>query len=175
MAAEDGKPYTAEELTPVIKAIIDEANDKDEDISLKQVRRQVEKRLGLEEGHLDPQRDLVKEIVQKVVDEADAEAEEVEMPLKRAKTSGGPKRGAGKAQAKAMTQAQFLRDAKPMKFNVNDGEYQVEAKPRIFGTGSSGWHFGTKQEMKIGDGDTALMAMFNFQVTIIGSKQWEEK
>jgi hypothetical protein len=180
---------TAEALTPVIKAIIEAANETDQDISLKQVRRQIEERLGLEANQLDSQKDLVKEIVTKVVDEqeeADEEEVDASQPSKRAADGEGspskrakgpekkPSKGVGKAQSNAMTQEQFMKEAKPLKICFNDGE-ALMAAPRIFSTGSAGWNLTGKQLLKIGDGDTTLMAQIGLNVTFIGSKQWSEK
>lgn len=46
--------------------------------------------------------------------------------------------------------------------------FPMTIKPKVFKTGSLGWHSSTKQQMAIGD--TVVWCQVSLQITVIGSK-----
>lgn len=65
------------------------------------------------------------------------------------------------------TRAYFNARAVAMKVFLNG--LPMTIKPKVFSTGSLGWHSSTKQQMAIGD--TVVWCQVSQQITVIGSKE----
>lgn len=65
------------------------------------------------------------------------------------------------------TRAYFNAQARVIRVFL--GDLRLDMKPKVFKTGSQGWHLCTKAQM--GVGDARVWCQINIQVTILGSKE----
>ena len=136
-----------------------------EELSAKQVREQLEQKLGLEQGSLKSEKATISEIIDEVLDEqkpeSEAEEEEEEEEKKPAKgkkrpaeaspedtgkqpkstcrTKSGdeaPKNVKKIQESMKMTSAKFLRDGPTLKIDLCGNE--LEGPPRTFSSGNKG-------------------------------------
>ena len=137
-----------------------------EELSAKQVREQLEQKLGLEQGSLKSEKATISEIIDEVLDEQkpESEAEEEEEEEEEKKPAKGKKRPAeaspedtGKQpkstcrtksgdeapknvkkiqESMKMTSAKFLRDGPTLKIDLCGNE--LEGPPRTFSSGNKG-------------------------------------
>jgi hypothetical protein len=153
-----------------------------ESLTAKKVRRAVEVVLKADKGALDEKKDLVTKYIDEFIkmknevaeDEQEEEEEEEKPAAKKAKTGAasaqqGPK-GIKVKQAKIMSGTEFTRTADPLKAVVFDEV--LEGPPRTFSSGNRGWYAGKKMEVTVGD--KKLWAQVGLNITIIGSKEWQD-
>lgn len=158
-------------------------------MSLKEVRSQLETRLGKEPGSLDPAKAEIKAIVSseitrgqeqaegdgsasgsdgegsKQVTKRDREADDESPAAKKAKW-GKAKRD----QASAMTRKAFMDNAEA--FKVKLGDKEIKVPPKTFSTGSCGFYSSSKVTLDVAGHPLTLQCQFS--CTIIGSKQWKD-
>lgn len=75
-----------------------------------------------------------------------------------------------KAQERSMTRAVFLDEAETYDCKIGTLDFKLE--PRVFSTGSCGWHFSNKLDLNVG-GKT-VKSTLSLNLTVIGSKAWKE-
>ncbi|SCP06234.1 conserved Plasmodium protein, unknown function [Plasmodium ovale] len=88
---------------------------------------------------------------------------------KKRKKSGNETLSARKKQANVMTKDYFLDNAKPLCCNISEN-IKLKLEPRIFSTGSCGWHMMDKIYLLVGDHNVLCQLCIN--CSVIGSKQW---
>ncbi|CDU85104.1 conserved protein, unknown function [Plasmodium yoelii] len=76
---------------------------------------------------------------------------------------------AKKRQANVMTKDYFMENAKPLYCNLTE-DIQLKLEPRMFNTGSCGWHIMDKIYLSVGEHDVLCQLCIN--CSVIGSKQW---
>mmetsp|Transcript_35655 Transcript_35655/g.77822 ORF Transcript_35655/g.77822 Transcript_35655/m.77822 type:complete len:175 (-) Transcript_35655:153-677(-) len=150
-------------------------------LTAKKVRRAVEQRLELGKGALDELKDTVTKYIDEFIkqkneaDEEDEEEVEEARPAKKAKTEGGgggnlaPK-GVKAIQARIMKGSEFTKKADQLQVTVFGNT--LEGEPRTFSSGNRGWYAGKKIQVSVGD--KKLWAQVGLNITIIGSKEWDE-
>lgn len=163
-------------------------------MSLKEVRSQLETRLGKEPGSLDPAKAEIKAIVSaeitrqqeqegdgsasgsdgegsKQATKRDREADDKEAPAAKKSKNGERQMGNKKqTQASAMTRKAFMEAAEAPK--VKFGEKVITVPPKQFSTGSCGFYASSKVTVDVAGQPLTLQCQFSCQV--IGSKQWED-
>ncbi|CRH03960.1 conserved Plasmodium protein, unknown function [Plasmodium relictum] len=88
---------------------------------------------------------------------------------KKRKKSGNDMVSARKKQANVMTKEYFLNNAKALFCNISEN-IKLKLEPRIFSTGSCGWHMMDKIYLLVGD--HSVLCQFCINCSVIGSKQW---
>ncbi|CAA9990428.1 conserved Plasmodium protein, unknown function [Plasmodium knowlesi strain H] len=76
---------------------------------------------------------------------------------------------ARKKQANVMTKDYFLDNSESLLCNISDN-IKLKLEPRIFSTGSCGWHMMDKVYLLVGDHNVLCQLCIN--CSVIGSKQW---
>ncbi|SCM05027.1 conserved Plasmodium protein, unknown function [Plasmodium chabaudi chabaudi] len=76
---------------------------------------------------------------------------------------------AKKRQANVMTKDYFMENAETLCCNLTE-DIQLKLEPRVFNTGSCGWHMMDKIYLSVGDHDVLCQLCIN--CSVIGSKQW---
>lgn len=151
--------------------------------SLKEVRAELEKRLGVSPGSLDAFREDVKEITTRQIQKNAQTQQETEREASPAPAAGAPaaadtkgkkrKSGPGgqkQRQAKAMTRDTFKSKAKSLAVQVEGNTVPVLAK--VFSTGSCGFWGSSKLQVDVGG--ELLTVQCQIQAAIIGSKEWDD-
>ncbi|KAI4835823.1 hypothetical protein MKS88_005040 [Plasmodium brasilianum] len=88
---------------------------------------------------------------------------------KKRKKGGNESLSARKKQANVMTKDYFLDSAKTLLCNISEN-IKLKLEPRIFSTGSCGWHIMDKVYLLVGDHNVLCQLCIN--CSVIGSKQW---
>lgn len=89
---------------------------------------------------------------------------------KRRVTSIKEVHDARKKQSKAMTKKSFMENAEALNFELSE-DVNIHMKPRVFSTGSCGWHVTERYFLPVGNKDVLCHICFN--VTILNSKEWK--
>ncbi|VEV56956.1 conserved Plasmodium protein, unknown function [Plasmodium vinckei vinckei] len=76
---------------------------------------------------------------------------------------------AKKRQANVMTKDYFMENAETLCCNLTE-DIQLKLEPRVFNTGSCGWHMMDKIYLSVGEHDVLCQLCIN--CSVIGSKQW---
>mmetsp|Transcript_15821 Transcript_15821/g.30958 ORF Transcript_15821/g.30958 Transcript_15821/m.30958 type:complete len:189 (-) Transcript_15821:134-700(-) len=188
-------------MSTLKEQVFDLLKDKDlETMTQKMVRRDLEKQQGLEEGALEDKRKEIKALVQEYVEthgpsgsESESEEEQPKKTNKKRKTAGddageptekkskmvpvktksgkpAPTKGLKQAQQSAMTGKKFEKEASELVVDVFGNT--ITALPRTFTSNNRGWYGGGKIEVKVGK--KTLWAQLGLNVTIVGSKEWND-
>ncbi|CRG95696.1 conserved Plasmodium protein, unknown function [Plasmodium gallinaceum] len=88
---------------------------------------------------------------------------------KKRKKSSNDAVSTRKKQANIMTKEYFLNNAKSLFCNISEN-IKLKLEPRIFSTGSCGWHMMDKVYLLVGD--HSVLCQFCINCSVIGSKQW---
>merc|ERR1712232_474797 len=132
-----------------------------EKVSLKEVRAQVEKRLGRDRGSLDEHKAKFKELVGEELKKLNEKKAENDQSA----TQVTPKK---KSQAQDMTRKRFMERAEPLEFQIGSKKIKLAAKE--FASRNVGFHGQGKFEMVV-DG-VPLTCQANFIITMHHSKEW---
>ncbi|SOS81018.1 conserved Plasmodium protein, unknown function [Plasmodium sp. gorilla clade G1] len=89
---------------------------------------------------------------------------------KKRKSTGNDVVSVRKKQANIMTKDYFLKHAKSILCNMSEN-INLTLEPRIFSTGSCGWHIMDKIYLLVGDRN--VLCQFCINCSVIGSKQWD--
>lgn len=103
-------------------------------------------------------------------DDANDTADEETKVKKRKLTALKEIHAIRKQQANMMTKNFFLENARTLNFELCEN-VQIDMKPRIFTTGSCGWHVTERSYIPVGNKDVLCHVCFN--ITIMNSKEWE--
>jgi len=76
-----------------------------------------------------------------------------------------------KTQASAMTAKKFLKLAETLEIDVFGNK--LSAPARVYDSGNKGWYVGGKVEIPLGK--QTLWAQMSCNVTIVGSKSWDDE
>eukprot|EP00746_Dinoflagellata_sp_MGD_P160667 gnl/MRDRNA2_/MRDRNA2_87524_c0_seq1.p1 gnl/MRDRNA2_/MRDRNA2_87524_c0~~gnl/MRDRNA2_/MRDRNA2_87524_c0_seq1.p1 ORF type:complete len:191 (+),score=64.97 gnl/MRDRNA2_/MRDRNA2_87524_c0_seq1:102-674(+) len=190
MAVVDAKDLTEEQLK---SAVADALIGKDiNSMSLKDLRRDLEKKFSLEELSMDVRKSEVQTLAvaelqriaaaDEAVQEKEKEKENADAAKpKREKRKREEQEGEERPPSKAMqankdsgmTKKRFLAKADAITIPrgvINDKPIKIGVKE--FSTGSSGWHTSSKAKIDV-DGEE-LMCQVNIQLIVVGSKEWDK-
>eukprot|EP00401_Gymnodinium_catenatum_P055213 CAMPEP_0117502920 /NCGR_PEP_ID=MMETSP0784-20121206/24060_1 /TAXON_ID=39447 /ORGANISM="" /LENGTH=182 /DNA_ID=CAMNT_0005298215 /DNA_START=43 /DNA_END=591 /DNA_ORIENTATION=+ len=172
------------ELTEHVKAVL-EGQDLNS-VSMKDVRRALEARLKLPEQAMDEHKNLIKAVVEPVIQEMTTPKESVNdatrtsapaapaaasTPSKGKKGKGRGEAGPGstkKRQAELMTRDEFTKVAKSIPVKIGGKEFDVPS--RVFSTGSCGYFLNAKAPITVGEQEVTVQC--SVTLTIVGSKEW---
>ncbi|GAW83039.1 conserved Plasmodium protein, unknown function [Plasmodium gonderi] len=88
---------------------------------------------------------------------------------KKRKNNDSEPLSARKKQANIMTKDYFLNNAESLLCNLSN-DIKLKLEPRMFSTGSCGWHMMDKVYLLVGDQNVLCQLCIN--CSVIGSKQW---
>ncbi|KAF8820729.1 hypothetical protein IE077_002867 [Cardiosporidium cionae] len=151
-----------------------------ENISRKEARRELERRLKYPEDSLRSSRSKVNELLDSLIDDLlekehlsqNSQSTSNGSPTKKVKQNdSSPPRNLKKLQAKILSKSSFLENAQGLSIQMGP-KLQFYMNPRKFGPGSCGWYYGGKAKLPVGDKE--IWCQLNINCIALGSREWDE-